>query len=253
MLGSLATAVVFAAGALWFDRRRRRSQDRQRRFGGAGATNPDDSWKQPLLSGLSGHSHTSGSSASGGGGVRGHSTSESAVEVQDFASGREQNAAAAAPAAAAAAPVVVDSYCSLLHTSDTSGGGGSLAVTVVPAPVQAAEYEAGTGTPLNMVAKTELALFWRTGEAAAAAAPAAAAAGGGDKPPRMVQLPFAELEGATQGFSDFNMLGGGASCAVHMGRCFGVPVAIKRLSLVAPVPPTRSPRATGSCGSSRRS
>ena len=85
------------------------------------------------------------------------------------------------------------------------------------------------------------------------AALAATAAGGAVKPPCMVQLPFAELEGATQGFSDFNMLGGGASCTVHMGRCFGVPVAIKRLSLVAPVPPTRSPRATGSCGSSRRS
>jgi hypothetical protein len=117
------------------------------------------------------------------------------------------------------------------HTSDAgAGAGGCVAVTVVPAPVQVAEYEEGTGAPLNKVAKAELALLWRTGAVAAAAA---AAAGGAAKPPRMVRLPFAELEGATQGFSDFNMLGGGASCAVFKGCCFGVPVAVKRLSLVA--------------------
>jgi hypothetical protein len=36
--------------------------------------------------------------------------------------------------------------------------------------------------------------------------------------PRGTQLPFAELEGATQGFSDFNEIGGGASCAVFRGQ-----------------------------------
>jgi hypothetical protein len=37
-------------------------------------------------------------------------------------------------------------------------------------------------------------------------------------PPRGTQLSFAELEAATQGFSDLNEIGGGASCAVYRGQ-----------------------------------
>jgi hypothetical protein len=44
-----------------------------------------------------------------------------------------------------------------------------------------------------------------------------------------VQLPLADLEGATQGFSDFNEIGGGASCTVYSGTLWGVAVAVKRL------------------------
>jgi serine/threonine protein kinase len=46
---------------------------------------------------------------------------------------------------------------------------------------------------------------------------------------RVVDLPYAELEEATQGFSEFNMVGGGASCAVFVARVFGVTAAIKQL------------------------
>ena len=81
-----------------------------------------------------------------------------------------------------------------------------------------AEYDKA-GAPTNVAAKREVALMWTTAVT-------------GSKP-RVVQLPYLELAHATDSFSDFNNIGGGASCAVFTGRIFGVPVAIKRLSLVS--------------------
>jgi hypothetical protein len=92
------------------------------------------------------------------------------------------------------------------------GGAGGPAAA---APTQSdAEYDILTGAPVNTVAKKEVAQDWstgvRTGESSC-----------------VVQLPYAELELVTANFSEFNVIGGGASCAVFTGRVFGVAVAIK--------------------------
>ena len=122
-----------------------------------------------------------------------------------------------------------------------------------------AEYDGATGAPLNTAAMKEVAQEWRTGlqrregaglpageggqagrgsgasEAGAAAgtefsetAPESDA-GGATVKARVVQLQYDVLATAAAGFDEFNMIGGGASCAVYTARVFGVPVAIKRL------------------------
>ena len=52
-------------------------------------------------------------------------------------------------------------------------------------------------------------------------------------------LPFRELERATEGFREAKLLGTGGSCAVFGGELFGLPVAVKRLNRID------APSATG--------
>jgi serine/threonine protein kinase len=86
-----------------------------------------------------------------------------------------------------------------------------------PAPAEVAEFDGDTGAPVNKTAKREMGREWAT----------RAAADGGK--PRVVQLQFSLLDGATDGFDELNEIGGGASCAVYRGQVFGALVAIKRL------------------------
>jgi serine/threonine protein kinase len=101
-----------------------------------------------------------------------------------------------------------------LHHSGTNTGGSG--VQVPPVPVDPADFEAVTGAPINVSAKKELAQEWNT------------AARMGVKA-RVVELPYSELEAVTQGFSELNNVGDGASCAVFRCYLFGIPVAVKQL------------------------
>ena len=96
---------------------------------------------------------------------------------------------------------------------DTGGGGGAQGPGE---PVEEAEYDEDTGAPINMAAKKEVAREWNS------------AALSGDRS-RVVDLPYAELERATDSFSEFNNIGSGASCAVFRCFLFGVTVAVKQL------------------------
>jgi hypothetical protein len=109
---------------------------------------------------------------------------------------------------------VSDSSGGATRDNVNTGGGGS---AQPPAePVEEAEYDEDTGAPINMTAKRDVAREWNS------------AALSGEKS-RVVDLPYAELERATDCFSEFNMVGGGASCAVFVARVFGVTAAIKQL------------------------
>ena len=102
----------------------------------------------------------------------------------------------------------------LQHSGSNTGGSGGMQVP--PVPIDPAEFDAATGAPINMTAKQEVAQEWNT------------AARTGAKS-RIVELPYSELEAATQGFSEFNKVGGGASCAVFRCYLFGITVAVKQL------------------------
>jgi serine/threonine protein kinase len=104
----------------------------------------------------------------------------------------------------------------LLMSSVSNGSDGGSAHPPAEPAEEEAEYDAETGAPANMTAKRDVAREWNS------------AALSGEKS-RVVDLPYAELEAATQGFSEFNMVGGGASCAVFVARVFGVTAAIKQL------------------------
>jgi serine/threonine protein kinase len=85
------------------------------------------------------------------------------------------------------------------------------------APAKAGAYDMATGAPLDRLAEKELTREWATG----------ATASGGR--PRVVQLPFAALAGATSGFDGRGEIGHGGSCAVFQTELFGMPVAVKLL------------------------
>jgi serine/threonine protein kinase len=44
------------------------------------------------------------------------------------------------------------------------------------------------------------------------------------------QLPYTDIQAATNGFSNFNLISAGASCEVFAGQLFGVHVAVKHLA-----------------------
>ena len=106
----------------------------------------------------------------------------------------------------------VDYYSDDGYGSDTSGAGQRARAE----PAEEAQYDVHTGAPINMTAKQEVVRDWNT------------AAVTGEKA-RVVNLPYEELERATDRFSAFNMVGGGASCAVFRCFLFGTIVAIKQL------------------------
>jgi hypothetical protein len=90
------------------------------------------------------------------------------------------------------------------HTSAAAVGADGAGAGAFPAsrpgapPAEVAEFEKETGAPKNKAAKTELAKAWMAGTAVER------------KKTRVVQLPFTDLESATQGFDDLNEIGGGA-------------------------------------------
>jgi hypothetical protein len=76
-----------------------------------------------------------------------------------------------------------------------------------------AEYDKGTGAPLNNAAEQELAQIWQTNQA----------------PSRRCQIPYRMLCGPEQ-FSPKSRIGGGASSTVYRTVLFGISVAVKVLN-----------------------
>jgi serine/threonine protein kinase len=106
------------------------------------------------------------------------------------------------------------------HSGDVDNTGGDSGGQVPGEPVEPAEYDEDTGAPINMTAKKDVAHEWNS------------AALTGERG-RVVDLPYEELEGATHAFSEFNQVGGGASCTVFRCFLFGITVAVKQLKNTA--------------------
>ena len=106
-------------------------------------------------------------------------------------------------------------FVEMQHSDDVDAGGDGGAQGPTE-PAEEAEYDEDTGAPINMTAKKDVAQEWNS----------AALSG---KKSRVVDLPYGELERASDSFSEFNTVGSGASCAVFRCFLFGVTVAVKQL------------------------
>jgi serine/threonine protein kinase len=77
------------------------------------------------------------------------------------------------------------------------------------------DYDEFTGAPLNLTAKQECVSKWRAAEAEEGC---------------VRNLPYAEMQAATNGFSPLSRISEGASCQVFTGHLYGMFVAVKHLS-----------------------
>ena len=90
------------------------------------------------------------------------------------------------------------------------------------------EFDEQTGAPMNAAARKKFGKDWqRKGRTSTRAGKTGQSGGGRQSFGR--QLPYSELELATDGFNAKRLLGKGGSCLVYRGRVCEQPVAVKRL------------------------
>jgi serine/threonine protein kinase len=105
------------------------------------------------------------------------------------------------------------------YPSTSTAAAGADAAAAQQQEVAAAEeepdYDEFTGAPLNLTAKQECVSKWRAAEAEEGC---------------VRNLPYAEMQAATNGFSPLSRISEGASCQVFTGHLYGMFVAVKHLS-----------------------